>query len=52
MAEHGTSFELTPTLPENDYSVREHNYRTFLKGARWALAIIVVILALMAIFLT
>jgi hypothetical protein len=50
MADHGTVEYAT--APGNDYPAHEATYEGFLKLVKYGLAVIVVILVLMAIFLT
>jgi hypothetical protein len=40
------------TAPGNDYPAHEQTYRTFLSLAKWSLISIILILILMAYFLT
>jgi Bacterial aa3 type cytochrome c oxidase subunit IV len=50
MADHGEVEYATAT--GNDYAEHEGTYRFFLRGVKWSLAVVVVILIGMAIFLT
>jgi hypothetical protein len=50
MADHGTVEYAT--APGNDYPAHEATYEGFLKLVKYSLAVLVVILVLMAIFLT
>jgi hypothetical protein len=51
MAEHEPVYELGSTA-EIDYGVHEHTYRAFLRATKYGVAAVVIILVLMAIFLT
>jgi hypothetical protein len=50
MADHGTVEYAT--APGNDYEAHEQTYVGFLKLLKWSLGTIIVILILMAFFLT
>jgi hypothetical protein len=50
MADHGTVEYAT--APGNDYEAHEQTYVGFLKLVKWSLIAIVIILILMAFFLT
>ncbi len=50
MADHGEVEYATAT--GNDYAEHEGTYRLFIKLVKWTISIIVVILVLMATFLT
>jgi hypothetical protein len=50
MADHGTVEYAT--APGNDYPAHEQTYVSFLKVVKWGVISIVILLALMAYFLT
>jgi hypothetical protein len=50
MADHG-NVEYA-TAPGNDYDMHESTYEGFIKLTKWSIGIIVVVLILMAYFLT
>ena len=50
MADHGEVQYATAT--GNDYAEHEGTYRLFIKLTKWSLGSLIVLLALMAIFLT
>ncbi len=50
MADHGTVEYAT--APGNDYEAHERTYESFIKLTKWGIGTIIVILILMAYFLT